>query len=203
MTIRSTCPEDCHPGVRLARHLRVDLGVAECFGALVASLIAGRWSRREASVASITSPGGSWGEACGAPRAIRKRVASWPYALHVTTLENARLSVADRHVIERWIDRLRVDIDLDAVWLFGSRARGEEGGEDSDVDLLVITRGEPERDRARVWQVIDEVARELGVNPATYIPHTWDRRWLESRRAIDSFFVQELDRDKIVLFGTP
>jgi predicted nucleotidyltransferase len=123
--------------------------------------------------------------------------------LRVATLEQARLGADERRVIEQWIERLRSAIDLDAVWLFGSRARGEGGGEDSDVDLLVITRGDPEGDRGRVWELIDEVAREMGVNPAAYVPHTWDRAWLENRRAIDSFFVQELDRDKIVLFGGP
>jgi predicted nucleotidyltransferase len=74
---------------------------------------------------------------------------------------------------------------------------------DSDVDLLVITRGHPDRDRQRVWQLIDEVARDLGVNPAVFVPHTWDREWLEDRRRIDSFFMREVDRDKLVLLGEP
>jgi hypothetical protein len=30
-----------------------------------------------------------------------------------------------------------------------------------------------------------------------------DRAWIEDRRAIESFFLQEVDRDKIVLFGRP
>jgi predicted nucleotidyltransferase len=136
-------------------------------------------------------------------RCQSKSVAPPTYALWVATLAQARLSTDERRVIDRWIERLRADLDLDSVWLFGSRARGEGGGEDSDVDLLVITRGDAERDRRRVWALIDEVARELGANPAVYVPHTWDRPWLESRREIESFFVQELDRDKIVLFGAP
>lgn len=121
----------------------------------------------------------------------------------MVTLAQARLSPDERRVVERWVERLRAELDVESVWLFGSRARGEGGGEDSDVDLLVITRGDPERDRTRVWALVDEVARELGVNPAAYVPHTWDRAWLEDRRAIRSFFVQELDRDRIVLFGEP
>lgn len=52
-------------------------------------------------------------------------------------------------MIERWIARLRNELELESVWLFGSRARGEDRGEGSDVDLLVITRGDPERDRNR------------------------------------------------------
>jgi predicted nucleotidyltransferase len=105
-------------------------------------------------------------------------------------------------VIDRWIERMRSELEIESVWLFGSRARGE-GGEDSDVDLLVITRGDATRDRQRVWALIDEAAREQEANPAAYVPHTWDRAWLENRRAIQSFFVQELDRDRIVLFGAP
>lgn len=106
-------------------------------------------------------------------------------------------------MIERWIARLRNELELESVWLFGSRARGEDRGEGSDVDLLVITRGDPERDRNRAWALIDEAARELGADPTVYVPHTWDRAWLENRREIESFFVQELDRDRIVLFGEP
>jgi predicted nucleotidyltransferase len=112
------------------------------------------------------------------------------------------LSPDERRVVDRWIDVLRNEIELDSVWLFGSRARGERR-EDSDVDLLVITRGDPERDRQRVWKTIDEVAREMGVNPAVFVPHTWDRTWLAGRREIGSFFIQEVDRDKVVLFGGP
>jgi predicted nucleotidyltransferase len=112
------------------------------------------------------------------------------------------LSPAEQRVIERWIEVLRDEIDLESVWLFGSRARDEQRS-DSDVDLLVITRGDPERDRQRVWKTIDDVARAMGVNPAVFVPHTWDRAWLEGRREIESFFIQEVDRDKIVLFGRP
>lgn len=31
----------------------------------------------------------------------------------------------------------------------------------------------------------------------------WDPEWLAHRRDIRSFFVQEVDRDKIVLHGSP
>jgi predicted nucleotidyltransferase len=111
------------------------------------------------------------------------------------------LTPDEQRVVERWIEVLREEIDLESVWLFGSRARGERR-EDSDVDLLVITRGDLERDRQRVWKTIDGVARTMGVNPAVFVPHTWDRAWLEGRREIESFFIEEVDRDKIVLFGS-
>ncbi len=116
-------------------------------------------------------------------------------------LAQARLSGEERRVIERWIERLRVELDLESVWLFGSRARGEAGTDDSDVDLLVITRGDPEHDRRLSWALVDEVARDLGTDPTVYVPHTRDRRWLEDRRQIRSFFIQEVDRDRVVLYG--
>jgi predicted nucleotidyltransferase len=59
------------------------------------------------------------------------------------------LSPDEQRVVERWIDVLRGEIELDSVWLFGSSARGERR-EDSDVDLLVITRGDQEVDRDKV-----------------------------------------------------
>jgi predicted nucleotidyltransferase len=125
------------------------------------------------------------------------------YAVSMATFAQAALSAEQRRVIERWIEHLRDELDLESVWLFGSRARGQPEGEESDVDLLVITRGDPERDRQRAWALIDEAARELGADPAVYVPHTWDRAWLENRREIESFFVQDLDRDRIVLYGEP
>jgi predicted nucleotidyltransferase len=118
------------------------------------------------------------------------------------SIVHGSLSPEEQGVVERWIEVLREEIELDSVWLFGSRARGERH-DDSDVDLLVITRGDPERDRPLVWKAIDEVAWAMGVNPAPFVPHTWDRSWLEGRREIRSFFIQEIDRDKVVLFGGP
>lgn len=67
----------------------------------------------------------------------------------MATLAEASLTVEERQVVERWIDLLRAAIDLDSVWLFGSRARGGQHPQ-SDIDLLVITRGNPELDRQRV-----------------------------------------------------
>ena len=131
-------------------------------------------------------------------RGRERRPAS--YACGMEATERVRLTSAERDVLERWIERLRSEFEIEAVWLFGSRARGD-AGEHSDVDLLVITRGNPEHDRERAWTLIDEVARERGADPAVYVPHTWDRAWLDNRRAIGSFFTQELDRDKVVLFG--
>lgn len=136
----------------------------------------------------------------GMDRRRERRLAS--YALLMEATERVRMSSEEREVLDRWIERIRTELDIESVWLFGSRARGD-AGEHSDVDLLLITRGNPEHDRERAWALIDEVARERGADPTVYVPHTWDRAWLENRREIGSFFTQELDRDKVVLFGEP
>ena len=38
--------------------------------------------------------------------------------------------------------------------------------------------------------------------PFTYSVHVFDPEWLQRRREIESFFIQEVDRDKIVLAGS-
>jgi len=77
------------------------------------------------------------------------------------TLEAANLSAAERLGLDRFIELLRAELgpELIAVWLYGSRARGERHHEDSDVDLLVITaRGRD--DGARVMDVLEEACGE-------------------------------------------
>lgn len=104
-------------------------------------------------------------------------------------------------MLARWLELMRAELDLESVWLYGSRARGEGRAPDSDIDLLVITRGDRARDRERTWRLLHRAADELHANPAPFVPHTRDRVWLEGRRAIRSFFIEEVDRDKVVLLG--
>lgn len=64
--------------------------------------------------------------------------------------------------------------------------------------MIVLTRrGEP--DRRRVWRT----ALDSGDAGLKITPITTNRTWIGERRAIDSFFMQEVDRDKIVLLGEP
>lgn len=104
-------------------------------------------------------------------------------------------------MLVRWLELVRDELDVESVWLYGSRARGEGSLNESDVDLLVITRGDAQRDRERVWRLVFQAADELSANPGLFVPHTWDRAWLENRRTIRSFFIQDVDREKIVLLG--
>ncbi len=72
----------------------------------------------------------------------------------------------------------------------------------SDIDLIVIAQGGKARHDATVYDVAYGVALEEGDNPASYSIFVHGPDWLRGRRAIESFFIQEVDRDKIVLAGS-
>jgi predicted nucleotidyltransferase len=92
--------------------------------------------------------------------------------------------------------------DLRGLWLYGSRARGESPRQDSDVDLLVIAEGDRERQRRLAMDLSEEAALDENESPFTYSVHVYDPQWLQRRREIESFFIGEVDRDKIVLAGS-
>lgn len=94
-----------------------------------------------------------------------------------------------------------LDDDLKAVWLYGSRARGERSHPDSDVDLLVIAEGGHARYSRRALDLSAEAAYAEDESPFSYSVHVYDPEWLRRRREIESFFIAEVDRDKLVLAG--
>ncbi len=126
-------------------------------------------------------------------------------------LAGAALTDAERRIVKRIVERLREELgeSLRAVWLYGSRARGEaDPGETdpdrrSDVDLLAIV--DPSRDAREVawWALpmVEEEADAAGDSPVYYSLRIFDTGWLSERRGIRSFFVQEVDRDKLVIYG--
>ncbi len=120
------------------------------------------------------------------------------------TLADARLSAAERRMLDRFVAVLRERLgdDLVSVWLFGSRARSEATGPLSDVDVLVVTRAGRVDERA-AWKELTRIAEEEGLSPVLLSLLVWDPQWLAHRREIRSFFIQEVDRDKIVLHGSP
>lgn len=132
-------------------------------------------------------------------------------ARHGKALVEAALAERERRVVERVVRRLRRQLggDLLAVWLYGSRARGEADPSEtdpdrrSDVDLLAIV--DPSRDaREAGWwalPMVEEEADALGDSPVFYSLRIFDTEWLRERREVRSFFVQEVDRDKLVIYG--
>jgi len=121
------------------------------------------------------------------------------------------LSERERRVVARLLGDLRSELgnDLLAVWLYGSRARREADPAEtdpdlrSDVDLLAIVN--PARDaRQAAWDamaLIEAAADAEADSPVYYSLRVFDTEYLRDRRRIHSFFLQEVDRDKVVLHG--
>lgn len=126
-------------------------------------------------------------------------------------LESAALNDTERRVITRILARLRSKIgsDLLAVWLYGSRARGEADPTEtdpdlrSDIDLLAIVDSSRQVSELNLWALpmVEEEGDAEGDSPVYYSLRVFDADWLRGRRQIRSFFIQEVDRDKLILAG--
>lgn len=114
----------------------------------------------------------------------------------------ANLTTAERRVLGRFLELLQVELgdELRAVWLYGSRARGEGATGESDVDVLVLSDS-GRSDGRRVVRLLSQAQGEVGDAYWVVVPMVQSPEWVEGRRAIKAFFIQEVDRDKIVLYG--
>jgi predicted nucleotidyltransferase len=119
-------------------------------------------------------------------------------------LAGASLSEAERAAVERFVERVQESLgdELEAIWLYGSKARGD-ASEGSDIDLLVLARGGRERHREAVARIARELEKLDRNGRAVLSTAVQDGQWLAERRAMDDFFDRDLDRDKVVLFGGP
>jgi predicted nucleotidyltransferase len=121
-------------------------------------------------------------------------------------LADTSLADDERLVVERLVQlmRERLGSRLRSVWLYGSRARGERPGPDSDIDVLAIADpAEGADDVLTAILLVDRAAEELGVERPIVSVRVRDSEWLEGRRQIESFFIREVDRDKVVLYEEP
>jgi predicted nucleotidyltransferase len=128
------------------------------------------------------------------------------YGDWVATLAGTSLTVDERALLERFaaLLRERLGARLRAVWLYGSRARGEAPAhEDSDVDVLVLVDDASWEGKERVHGALDDAAGALGLEAVSwsFSVHVETRQWLAGRRAIKSFFIAEVDRDKVIVEG--
>lgn len=123
------------------------------------------------------------------------------YPAGMRSLDQATLGSDERAVLERFAATLRerLDGELHATWLFGSRARGESVDALSDIDVLVITDRAGWHDTAPIYQALHDAARDVSSPDLawTFSLHVHDRVWLADRRAVHSFFVADVDRDRI------
>jgi predicted nucleotidyltransferase len=123
----------------------------------------------------------------------------------MTALAETSLSADEQALVERFAEELRARLGerLHAAWLFGSRARGERASEESDVDMLVLVDDASWDGRMLVRAMLDDAARELRLDALTwsFSVHVHTPAWLAQRREIRSFFIAEVDRDKVVLGG--
>lgn len=123
----------------------------------------------------------------------------------MTALAETTLRADERALLDRFVEELhlRLGRELHGVWLFGSRARGEEPSEYSDVDVVVFVDDASWDGRMSVRRILDVAAHELDMDALTwsFSVHVHNPDWLAQRREVRSFFIAELDRDKIVLCG--
>ena len=120
----------------------------------------------------------------------------------MAALAEALLSAKERRALERFARELEdgLGADLRGVWLYGSRARGERTGPGSDVDLLVVTA--TRRDHDPVRAALDRATEAEGANRFFFSLQIWDLEELADDRGVERFFIQEVDRDRVVVAGT-
>jgi type I restriction enzyme R subunit len=119
-------------------------------------------------------------------------------------LAHAALTEAEREAVQRFVERVQESLggDLEAIWLYGSKARGDASPE-SDIDLLVLARGGRERHRDAVERIARELESLNGDGRAVFSAAVQDPEWVADRRAVEDFFIRDVDREKIVLYGGP
>jgi predicted nucleotidyltransferase len=114
----------------------------------------------------------------------------------VLRLENLPASLLDqRETLARCLEAMNQAIPLQAVYLFGSHARGQ-ARPDSDVDLCIVAEG-AER-QLKTAQAFGNALRGIWPRPSfTLIPIT--PRRLEEKKAIGDFFFSTILKEGVLL----
>jgi predicted nucleotidyltransferase len=121
----------------------------------------------------------------------------------VPSLATASLDAAERRALRRFVGLLRKMFaeDLDAVWLYGSRVRGEPPRDESELQLLVLLRHSSRSDRVTALELLWQAALAERASESYFSIRISDRASPERRRAIDEFVAREVEPDGIALFA--
>ncbi len=116
-------------------------------------------------------------------------------------LAQASLTVDEQRALERAVVALEAELgdELLAVWMYGSRARGERPHAESDIDLLVVVSDADRGDRP--WRIVYDAVGGGEGTPFLFSTQVTDPRRLAEEAAIESLYLREVERDRIVLWG--
>ena len=111
------------------------------------------------------------------------------------------ISPVDHQAIRQYMEGVLAlaTLQIEAVVLFGSRARGDAGPE-SDLDLMIILSDDTLPQREQLHALVFDVLLESGVYLSAQILSAELYRQLPARRPL---FYANLIRDGIVLYARP
>lgn len=98
--------------------------------------------------------------------------------------------------LDEIVERLKRAYDPEQIYLFGSRARGDDGF-DSDFDLLVIIPDDAPRER-RGSQLAYQALRGTGVAADVLV---WTRAYFESRRHLKASLSSTVSSEGRLLYA--
>ncbi|MBN1660685.1 MAG: nucleotidyltransferase domain-containing protein [Anaerolineae bacterium] len=109
------------------------------------------------------------------------------------------LTVREREALAEFARRLKEQFDggVPSVLLFGSCARGESR-QDSDLDVLVVTRSEDWRVHKQVRYLAADICLEYGVDLS---PRVWSVSHYREAQRLNTALYRNIRRDAVPLPG--
>lgn len=108
-------------------------------------------------------------------------------------LSNTSLTEREKKAVMEFKERVEQEYSVVTLCLFGSKARSEVKTT-SDVDLLLILEDFSRQDRERVYEIVDDILLEFGIDLSVKIFSRENYVYLKS---IPSVFTQLVDKEAI------